>query len=114
MYVHQVITAWKVNAHGQTYGAANKKGFPDLVAVEFDRDRTGYVTLSDFFCPSAEPGENFSVPVYKSNGTTRIGTFIIGNRGSGNRTIPVSSLNCPTIHSFGSHVGPQQLGGTVP
>lgn len=35
-YVHQVITAWKINAHGQTYGVPNKKGLPDLVAVEFD------------------------------------------------------------------------------
>jgi hypothetical protein len=98
-YVHQVITAWKVNAHGQTYGVANKNGFPDLVAVD-QGGRSGYVTLTDFFCPAAVPGENFAVPVYKSDGTTRIGTFIVGNQGPGIRTVPVSSLNCPKVSAF--------------
>jgi hypothetical protein len=106
-YVHQVITAWKVNAHGQTYGAANKNGLPDLVAVAFEADKSGYVSLTDFLCPNAVPGENFSLPVYKSDGTTRIGTFIVGNKGPGIRTVPVSSLHCPKADSFGTHPGPQ-------
>ncbi len=100
MYVHQVITAWKTNAHGQTYGVPNKHGFPDLVAVEFDHGRSGYVTLTDFLCPKAVNGENFAIPVYTSNGTTRIGTFIVGNQGPGIRTVPVSSLNCPKVGAF--------------
>ena len=51
-YVHQVITAWKVNAHGQTYGAPNKNGFPDLVAVD-QGGRSGYVKSSDLNCSGA-------------------------------------------------------------
>jgi hypothetical protein len=101
-YVHQVITAWKTNAHGQTYGVPNKHGFPDLVAVVFDRGRrSGYVKSTDFLCPTAVNGENFAIPVYTSNGTTRIGTFIVGPQGPGIRTVPVSSLNCPKVGSFG-------------
>lgn len=100
-YVHQVITAWRTNAHGQTYGVANKNGFPDLVAVEFDYGRSGYVTLTDFLCPKAVNGENFAIPVYRSDGTTKIGTFIVGTQGPGIRTVPVSSLNCPKVGSFG-------------
>jgi len=100
-YINRVITAWKTNGHGQTYGVANKNGFPDLVAVEFDHGRSGYVTLTDFLCPKAVNGENFAIPVYESNGTTKIGTFIVGTQGPGIRTVPVSSLNCPRVGSFG-------------
>jgi hypothetical protein len=100
-YVHQVITAWNVNAHGQTYGVPNKNGFPNLIAVEFDRGRTGYVTLKDDLCPHAVPGENFALPVYRSDGTTRIGTFIVGSRAPGFRTVPVSSLDCSAVVPFG-------------
>ena len=104
-YVHQVITAWKTNAHGQTYGAVNKNGFPDLVAVAIDRGRrTGYVHSSELNCQHAVPGENFSLPVYKSDGTTRIGTFIVGNQGPGIRTVPASSLNCSKEGTFNNPV----------
>lgn len=59
------------------------------------------MTLTDFLCPKAVAGEDFSIPVYESNGTTKIGTFIVGNQGPGIRTVPVSSLNCPRVGAFG-------------
>jgi hypothetical protein len=93
IYVHQVITAWKVNAHGQTYGVANKNGFPDLVAVD-QGGQSGYVKSSDFNCFGPPNGDNVAIPIYKSNGTTRIGTFIRGNANPSTPTVPVSSLHC--------------------
>jgi hypothetical protein len=100
-YVHQVITAWKTNAHGQTYGVVNKNGFPDLVAVAIDRGRrTGYVDSLLLNCQQAVPGENFALPAYKSDGTTRIGTFIVGNEGPGIRTVPASAAGCSKKGSF--------------
>jgi hypothetical protein len=104
-YVHQVITAWKTNSHGQTYGVVNKNGFPDLVAVAIDRGRrTGYVDSLLLNCQQAVPGENFALPVYKSNGTTRIGTFIVGNQGPGIRTVPASAADCSKQGSFNNPV----------
>ncbi|MHB8295889.1 MAG: peptidase M56 family protein [Acidimicrobiales bacterium] len=109
MYVHQVTTAWGTNAHGQTYGVANKNGTPDLVAVAIDHGKTqGYVKASEMNCASgrdvASPAQalawdkasakrNISIPVYKSNGTTVIGTFVVGSAsGPGTRTVPLASL----------------------
>lgn len=102
-YVHQVITVWKVNADGQTYGVPNKNGFPDLVAVD-QGGQSGYVKSSELNCPQAVPGEDFSLPIYKSDGTTRIGTFIVGVQGPGVRTVPVSSLKCSKEGTFGNPV----------
>jgi hypothetical protein len=99
IYVHQVITAWKVNAHGQTYGVPNKHGFPDLVAVD-QGGHSGYVKSSDFFCFGASNGDNVAIPIYKSNGTTRIGTFIQGDPNPKTPTVPVSSLNCAAEGTF--------------
>jgi len=104
-YVHQVVTAWKTNAHGQTYGVVNKNGFPDLTAVAIDRGRrTGYVDSLLLNCQQAVPGENFALPVYKSDGTTRIGTFIVGNQGPGIRTVPASVADCSKEGSFNNPV----------
>ena len=46
----------------------------------------------------------FSLPIYKSDGTTRIGTFIVGVQGPGVRTVPVSSLKCSKEGTFGNPV----------
>ena len=99
IYVHQVITAWKVNAHGQTYGVPNKNGFPDLIAVD-QGGHSGYVKSSDFNCFGPSNGDNVAIPIYKSNGTTRIGTFIRGTPNPKTPTVPVSSLNCSKEGSF--------------
>ena len=103
IYVHQVITAWKVNAHGQTYGVPNKNGFPDLVAVD-QGGHSGYVKSSDFNCFGPSNGDNVAIPIYKSNGTTRVGTFIRGNPNPATPTVPVPSLNCSAEGTFSNPV----------
>jgi hypothetical protein len=118
-YVNEVITPWKTNAHGQTYGVPNKHGFPDLLGVSFDRGRSGYVKSTDLNCaaggnartPAQQlarqkilKGRSVSVPVYESDGTTKIGTFIVGSKSPGTRSMPLSSLSC-------SGAGPFPFGG---
>jgi hypothetical protein len=112
VYVKEVVTPWKTNALGETYGVPNGHGFPDLVAVSFDQGKkSGYAKWADLNCDWNGPGSsppaqgsdaaatNLAIPVYKSNGTTRIGTFVIGEQSPGTRTIPLSSVKCngPTI-----------------
>lgn len=109
-YVNQVITPWGTNANGQTFGATNQNGTPDLVAVVIDHGTTdGYVKASDLSCAESgdvkSPAEaltwdkesrirNISIPVYESDGTTVIGTFIMGDATwRGAVTIPLSSLS---------------------
>jgi hypothetical protein len=111
-YVKEVVTAWGVNARGETYGVPNAHGFPDLVGVVFDNGKgQGYAKWKDLNCaqdwpgPPRSPAEalaqekqredtNVAIPVYKSDGTTKIGVFLIGNRGPGMHTIPVSAVKC--------------------
>ena len=108
-YVNEVVTPWKVNALGETYGVANGHGFPDLVAVVFDNGRrTGYAKWKDLNCMNGLPSTpaealgqqkqmqrtNIAIPVYESNGTTRIGVFIQGQQGPGMHTVPLSSVRC--------------------
>jgi hypothetical protein len=109
-YVNQVITPWGANANGQTFGATNVNGTPDLVAVVIDHGTTdGYVKRSDLSCAESgdvkSPAEaltwdkesrnrNISIPVYESNGMTVIGRFIMGDAtGPGAVTVPLSSLS---------------------
>ncbi len=128
MYVHQVTTAWGTNAHGQTYGVANKNGTPDLVAVAIDHGKTqGYVKTSEMNCASggavASPAQalawdkasakrNISIPVYKSNGTTVIGTFAVGGASApGTRTVPLASLSLGCAGSHTPHTAPTSPAG---
>lgn len=109
MYVNQVTTPWGTNAAGETYGVQNQNGTPDLIAVLVDQGQTqAYVKASQLDC--AERGDvespaqaliwnkesknrNISIPAYKSDGTTVIGTFIIGDATAPDaRTVPFSSL----------------------
>ncbi|HWE66771.1 MAG TPA: hypothetical protein VG298_09015 [Acidimicrobiales bacterium] len=115
-YVNQVITPLKTNAHGQTYGVLNKGHSPDLISVAFDRGRrSGYVKATDLNCASggdmrnpaqalarqrAITGRSVSIPVYESNGTTKIGTFIVGTGSPNTRTVPLSSLSCTGVGPF--------------
>jgi hypothetical protein len=109
-YVNQVITPWGTNANGQTYGATNENGTPDLVAVVIDGGIIhGYVKATDLSCAESgdvkSPAEaltwdkesrnrNISIPVYESDGTTVIGTFIMGDaKGPNTVTVPLSSLD---------------------
>lgn len=109
-YVNQVISPWATNALGQTYGAMNRNGTPDLVAVVIDQGKVqGYVKASDLSCASglesvhtpaealawgkASEDRNISVPVYKSDGTTVIGTFVADHAmRAGAPTVALSSL----------------------
>jgi hypothetical protein len=108
VYINRAITRWATNADGQTYGVPNQSGTPDLVAVSFDGGtRQGYVKASDLDCASGRsemhsPAEafawesknqNVSIPVYKSDGVTVIGTFTSsGASGPDPHTVPVASL----------------------
>jgi hypothetical protein len=109
-YVNQVTTAWGVNAKGETYGVQNQSGTPDLIAVVIDQGTVhGYVEESELSCAAGggvnSPAEalkwdkesqnrNISIPVYESNGTTVIGTFITGDAaGPEAVTVPLSSLD---------------------
>ena len=110
MYVNQVTTSWGVNAKGETYGVMNQQGTPDLIAAN-QGGTSGYIKSSDVNCAAgpkptspvqalqwqlAHQNESLSIPLYQSDGTTVIGTFIIGSTGPNIRIVPLSSLglNC--------------------
>lgn len=95
-YVQQTTTDWAVNSHGQSYGVLNANGAPDLVAVVASNGKTAYAHSKDLddangtaaatsfkspedalACQNANRGKTFSVPVYESDGTTRVGEFIV-------------------------------------
>lgn len=88
-YVHTEQTPWGVNAQGQTYGVENDDGSPDLVAVHATNGRQGYAYTAELDGPQpTSPADALAqndaypdgrdVPVYESDGLTRIGTFHIG------------------------------------
>ena len=106
MYVNRVTSSWGVNAKGETYGVMNQRGTPDLIVAD-QGGTSGYIKASDMNCAagpkptspaqalqwqSAHQNESVSIPLYQSDGTTVIGTFIIGSTGPNIRTVPLSSL----------------------
>ena len=113
-YINRVITSWKTNALGETYGVPNVHGFPDLIAVSFDNGKgAGFVKSTDMNCamsggpPPTSPtqalarqkaldGRSVSVPVYNSDGRTKIGTYYIGI-GPHADAIPLASLSCSGV-----------------
>jgi len=118
LYVNEVTTPWGVNASGETYGVRNQSGTPYLMAVVVDQGKIqGYVKSSDFNCASGgnvqslaqaissdTQQRNISIPVYESNGTTVIGTFILSDAtGPNAQTVPLSSLS---LHCLPSRSGP--------
>jgi hypothetical protein len=124
IYVSQVTTPWGTNAAGQTYGEQNQNGSPDLIAVAVDQGETqGYVKASQLNCAARGDVEtpaqaliwdqesknrNISIPTYKSDGTTVIGTFLIGDAtGPDARTVPLSSLHLDCANTGnGPGIGP--------
>jgi hypothetical protein len=87
-YSAVAVSAWGVNASGQTYGAGNQNGIPDLVAVQATNGRSGYVYAYQLYPPGPKTikqalAENNAPPtkmtVYESDGKTAIGEFITGN-----------------------------------
>ncbi|WP_269938570.1 peptidase M56 family protein [Arthrobacter sp. HY1533] len=92
-YVRQTTTEWGTNARGESYGVQNGNGTPDLIAVVASNGKVGYARSAeldnaggaDFKSPeeaiawqNEHKGKSVSVPVYESDGTTRVGEFILG------------------------------------
>lgn len=122
-YVKRVATPWGVNARGQTYGVRNKNGTPDLQAVEMEGNKgIGYVKSSDLACASgtdyvhdpteaiawmnAAQGREVAIPAYTSNGTTVIGSFVVGSGGPGIRIVPLSTIAKKFCQSTTTTTGP--------
>lgn len=87
-YSRHVPTGWATNAHGQTYGVTNDHGQePDLLAAVATNGKQGYVYAIKLHGPApANPaqalqwsqqdaGLSHAIPVYASDGTTKIGDF---------------------------------------
>lgn len=78
---------WPMNARGQTYGVQIDYQEPDLVRVVATNDRTGYALARDLREPTPrspeealrrqaeQEGKVHLIPVYESDGITRIGVF---------------------------------------
>lgn len=92
-YASATVSPWKTNASGQTYGAINLHGTPDLVAVIATDGRQGYVYASQLNPPPpASPAAALAqqaantkgeyIPVYESDGTTVIGRFEVAEPGA--------------------------------
>ncbi|PYI67926.1 peptidase M56 family protein [Arthrobacter livingstonensis] len=90
-YVNAVTSPWGVNAKGETYGVENAKGSPVLIAVVATNGVVGYAYSKDlspepdFKSPeealawqSAHAGTYVEIPVYGSDGETKVGVFRIG------------------------------------
>jgi hypothetical protein len=96
-FVQTRTEALGVNENGETYGIEGDGGTPDLIAVTGRADDgtfvSGYVRASDMEQPMPTSPEEAirmqeeyrakypngrDIPVYKSDGKTRIGTFTIG------------------------------------
>jgi hypothetical protein len=125
LYVNRVTSSWGINANGQTYGVPNQNGSPDLIAVVTDQGKIqGYVNAAEQNCAAggdlksptqalawdkASKNRNISIPVYTSDGTTVIGTFIVGHAsGPDSRTVPLSSLSldCSMVRNAPAISGP--------
>ncbi|GAA1521481.1 hypothetical protein [Nocardioides humi] len=89
VYTRHEITDWAVNARGETYGVENERGSPELVGVVATNGREGYARRTDLDGPEPRTPEEAleyqrtrapqrSIPVFASDGVTRIGTFVIG------------------------------------
>jgi len=95
-YVNTKTTEWATNADGDTYGAQNENGTPDMVAVIATNGTRGYVyrteledadgtaAIRTFKSPAealawqeARLGKSFVIPVYDVTGKTVVGEFVI-------------------------------------
>jgi len=109
-FVDEEPTNWATNANGDTYGAQNEKGLPQLVAVKATNGLMGYVynaELEDATGMTAalsfktreealawqekQKGKRISIPVYESDGKTVIGEFLISNDDESTVVPPPSS-----------------------
>lgn len=96
-YVAARTTKWEMNRDGRTFGVINENGEPDLIAVIATNGKQGYVRRTDleeadgtaaareFKSPEdalrwqeQNAGIVHVIPVFESDGATRIGEFEIG------------------------------------
>ena len=103
-YVKQERTELGVNAKGETYGMESpENGVPDLIAVMATNGATGYVYAKDLYggpMPTSpeDAGKNFStarppreIPVFLSDGDTKVGVFMAAGSGGGIPSYPSPS-----------------------
>ena len=91
-YVRVEATDWGVNASGDTYGVANDRGTPELVAVVATNGQEAYVYADDLDSVSntaatspeealeqqeAQGDKTVTIPAYESDGETVVGEFAI-------------------------------------
>jgi hypothetical protein len=108
-YVKTVATPFGVNAKGETYGVPEDlNGTPDLQEAPLSAGVPGgYLTTKQLDCASggdvSNPTQavawntfrqhtNTVIPVYKSDGTTVIGSYVVGPTGPGVQTVPLSTI----------------------
>jgi hypothetical protein len=108
-YVQQVRTKLGVNAKGETYGVESQEnGTPDLIAVIATSGGSGYVYAKDLYggpMPTSpeDAMKNFStprppreIPVYLSDGETKIGIFEAAGSGGSIPSYPSRSPAPPS------------------
>ncbi|RKT77876.1 hypothetical protein DFJ68_1305 [Terracoccus luteus] len=89
-YINERGTEWETNANGQSYGVLKGNREPDLQAVTATNGASGYVFTRDLNNVGGPPPTDLGdsavrqpvsadIPVYESDGTTRIGTFHVGS-----------------------------------
>jgi len=89
-YADDTATAWGVNSDGQTYGVPNSRGTPDLIAAVATNGQQGYIYATQLQAAQPQPTSPqqaaamhptpVAIPVYKSDGHTVIGEFVIGSQ----------------------------------
>jgi hypothetical protein len=100
-YVKQVRTDLGVNAKGETYGVESPEhGAPDLIAVMATNGAAGYVYAKELYgghMPTSpeDAVKNFStprppreIPVFLSDGETKVGVFLVTGSGGGRPAYP--------------------------
>jgi hypothetical protein len=88
-------TDWPTNADGLSFGSAARatspQDEPDLIQAEATNGKVGYVLRTDLegkepltpeealLLQSAQAGKDTVIPVYKADGRTRIGVFVVSH-----------------------------------
>lgn len=106
-YTQHVPTDWATNAAGQTYGIVNEHGEPDLIAVVATNGVEGYVLRDEFHGPlpsspeealrwqAEDVGQTHTIGVYASDGTTRVGSFVVEGLARQGASAPQPAMPSP-------------------
>lgn len=112
-YINTEITDWAVNAEGDTYGAQNETGSPDMIAVIATNGTKGYVyrteledangtaAIKTFKSPAealawqeSRMGKEFTIPVYDVTGKTVVGEFVISYAAGNSGIVGKPAVEC--------------------